>query len=341
MLKKLLFVFVICFVLIGAAVNIKLPYYITMPGSAEPLAPLVHVEGGHKEAGKLMLVTVKIGEANIFSYVLAHFLSYYELLPTEAVRTTGETDEQYNHRQLMMMEGSKEAAIAVAYKEAKKTIEYNYNGVFVTNTEPNMPAYTKLKAGDKLTKIDNNSFKQSEQFINYLKKKKKGDIVTISFMRQKEVKEAKLTLAAFKDQPQRAGIGVLLADDIDLKTTPKVEVDSEDIGGPSAGLMFSLEIYNQLMTTDLTHGLAIAGTGTINEKGEVGPIGGISQKIVAADREGAKIFFAPNEYGKVGSNYKEAVKTAKDIGTDMKIIPIDTFRDAVKYLEKEDFQKGA
>ena len=76
---------------------------------------------------------------------------------------------------------------------------------------------------------------------------------------------------------------------------PKVKIDSHEIGGPSAGLMFTLEIYNQLVEDDLTRGHEIAGTGTINEKGEVGPIGGIQQKVVAASDAGAEVFFAPNE----------------------------------------------
>lgn len=98
--------------------------------------------------------------------------------------------------------------------------------------------------------------------------------------------------------------------------------------------MFSLEIYNQLVKEDMTKGHRVAGTGTINDKGEVGPIGGISQKIVAADKEEAEIFFAPNEKGAAGSNYREAVKTAKKIDSDMKIVPVDSFSDAVTYLEK-------
>lgn len=71
---------------------------------------------------------------------------------------------------------------------------------------------------------------------------------------------------------------------------PTVKVKTDEIGGPSAGLMFSLEIYNQLTSEDLTKGYQIAGTGTIDEKGAVGPIGGIEQKIVAADKAGAEIF---------------------------------------------------
>ncbi len=79
---------------------------------------------------------------------------------------------------------------------------------------------------------------------------------------------------------------------------PKVKIDSHEMRGPSAGLMFTLEIYNQLVDEDLTRGHEIAGTGTINEKGEIGPIGGIQQKVVlAASDAGAEVFFAPNEKG--------------------------------------------
>ncbi len=87
-----------------------------------------------------------------------------------------------------------------------------------------------------------------------------------------------------------------MVDDKEIIVDPKVEVNSDEIGGPSAGLMFTLEIYNQLAKEDLTNGHQIAGTGTIDD-GKIGPIGGIQQKIVAADKAGAEMFFAPNEKG--------------------------------------------
>jgi PDZ domain-containing protein len=98
--------------------------------------------------------------------------------------------------------------------------------------------------------------------------------------------------------------------------------------------MFSLEIYNQLNKEDYTKGYQIAGTGTIDPDGTVGPIGGIEQKIVAADKAGAEIFFAPNVKGGKDSNYPAAVKTARDIHSKMKIVPVDTFDDAINYLNK-------
>lgn len=144
----------------------------------------------------------------------------------------------------------------------------------------------------------------------------------------------KIIVQPFKDDSNKVGIGITLVDDKEIITNPKVTVNTDEIGGPSAGLMFTLEIYNQLMEEDFTRGYRIAGTGTIDSKGNVGPIGGIDQKVVAADKAGAEIFFAPNEKGKSGSNYRVAVKTARDIDTKMKIVPVDVFDDAVNYLQK-------
>ncbi len=118
---------------------------------------------------------------------------------------------------------------------------------------------------------------------------------------------------------------------------------TEDIGGPSAGLMFTLEILNQLLDENLTKGYAIAGTGEMLIDGSVGRIGGIDYKVIAADRDGIEIFFAPDDeitaqmkakYPELESNYTTAVKTAKDIGTKMKIVPVKTVDDAIAYLKQ-------
>ncbi|GMB08568.1 PDZ domain-containing protein [Thermolongibacillus altinsuensis] len=313
---------------------VKLPYYVTMPGSAEALAPLVEVKGGYDEKGDFMLTTVRMGRANLFSYGLAHIRDYYELHPIEEIRQEGETDEEYTYRQLQMMENSKETAIAVAYKKANKPFSYKNKGVYVLSVLKDMPAFGKLKSGDQIIAVNGKKIESAEQFIRYVSEKKKGDQVHITYKREKDKKTVTLSLAPFPKEPNRVGIGISLITDREMVTDPPVKINSEKIGGPSAGLMFSLEIYNQLVPEDLTKGYKIAGTGTINLNGEVGPIGGISQKVIAAHKAGAHIFFAPNERGAKHSNYKEALKTAKEIGTDMKIVPVDTFDDALRYLRQ-------
>ncbi|MDA7025982.1 SepM family pheromone-processing serine protease [Bacillus sp. CLL-7-23] len=314
---------------------VRLPVYITEPGEATELNPLIKVTDGYKEKGSFSLMTVKVGPANPFTYIWAKLRPYHEVLPEENFKQEGETDEEYMKRQLQMMRDSQENAMIAAYKRAGKKVSYTFNGVYVMSVVPGMPAEGKLKVGDKVKKVDGKTFQSAESLVRYIETKQADDMVKVVVERGKKEQTITMKLKTFKEEPNRAGLGISLITDRNVKVKPTVKVNIEDIGGPSAGLMMSMEIYNQLTKVDETKGHHIAGTGTIDEKGRVGPIGGISQKIVAADKAGADVFFAPNEGGKKGSNYEEAVKTAKDIKTNMKIVPVDHMDDAINYLEKK------
>ncbi|WP_230474333.1 SepM family pheromone-processing serine protease [Calidifontibacillus erzurumensis] len=325
-----------------------LPYYISAPGSAMELNEIVKVEGGNKERGSFSLTTVRIGKATFVQYAWAKMNNYYEIYPESYIIPEGESEDDYSHRQLHMMENSKEQATVVAYTKAKKDIKIDYNGVYVMSLVAGMPAEKKLKVGDRLFSIDGQKMKSAEEFTNYLSKKKKGDIVTLKLERDEKIIEVKIPIAVFPkektgDGQDKVGLGIILVTDRKVTVNPPVEINTDKIGGPSAGLMFALEIYNQLIDEDLTKGYKIAGTGTIGYDGKVGRIGGIAQKIVAADKAGIEIFFAPNEQGKkrvdptgkpILTNYQEALQTAKEIHSQMKIIPVDTFDEAVLYLQK-------
>lgn len=336
-IKRLIFLLILLF--FAGSYLYTLPYYVTKPGMAKELDSVVEVENGYAEKGDFMLTTVRMGRANIYSYLIARISDYQEVYPLKAVRSEGETDEEYNARQLQLMDNSKISAIEVAYKKAGLPVKYKYKGVYVMNVIEGMPADGKLHTGDRIFKVDDFEFNSSDEFIKYVSNKKKGDKITISFERGKKIKKAVLNVQPFKDQKEKVGIGISLVDDKEVVVDPSVKINTDEIGGPSAGLMFTLEIYNQLTKEDLTKGYKIAGTGTISSDGTVGEIGGIDQKVVAADKAGAQIFFAPNEGGKKGSNYEIAEKTAKDIHTSMKIVPVDTFDDALAYLEKLDSRK--
>lgn len=320
-------------VLIMASALFYLPYYVTKPGMAKELEPIVEVEGGYDEEGNFMLTTVRMGRANIYAYIIAKFSKYQEIYPVEDIRAEDETDEEYNIRQLHMMDNSKTSAIEVAYKKAGKPVDYTYKGVYVLRTMEGMPADGKLKPGDLVYKVDGNPFSSSQEFIEYISSKKPGDTVKLEYKRNGKSKQANIPLKALDDGSNRPVVGIQLVDDKEIDVEPDVTVESDEIGGPSAGFMFSLEIYNQLTEEDLTKGYEIAGTGTMSPDGTVGRIGGIQQKVVAADNAGAEIFFAPFEKGAKGSNYEEALIAAKDIKTKMKIVPVDTFDEAVSYLE--------
>lgn len=335
MRKKIYFgSFLLIAILLIAGVFYPLPYYVTEPGMAKELKPIIKVDNGYGEKGTFMLTTVRMGRANIYSYIEAKVKKYEELEPIDQVLGKKETEEEFNAEQLYLMAGSKLNAIDVAYHKAGLPVHYTYKGIYVITVVPGMPADGKLQAGDQIFKVDGRQFLSTQQFISYVSTKHAGDEITLTYKRNKKTNSVQLTLQQFKDQPKKIGIGISLVDNKEISVNPNVTVNTDEIGGPSAGLMFSLEIYNQLTKEDLTKGHRIAGTGTIDVDGTVGPIGGIEQKIVAADKAGAEIFFAPNEKGAKDSNYKAAVKTAKDIGSKMKIVPVDSFDDAVHYLEK-------
>lgn len=311
----------------------KLPYYIYKPGGADALNPIVEVDDGYRSEGDMHLVTVSGLQATPIQYVWAKVLSYNEILPIDQVFPEGISQDDYMHAQLQVMESSQEAATVVAYEAADKDITIDYKGVYVVSVVEGMPADGKLKAGDRIIGIDGNEIKEADDLIDYIDKKQANDTVALDVVREEKERTEEITLEAFSDQEDKIGMGIQLVTDRSVSVNPEVHFSSGSIGGPSAGLMFSLEIYDQLTEKDLTGGYQIAGTGEVDYSGNVLRIGGIDKKIVAADKEGCDIFFAPNENGAEDSNYQLAKKTAEDIGTDMKVIPVDTFDDAIDYLQ--------
>lgn len=323
---------IVACLLVLCAYFIPMPYYVSKPGMAKELEPIIKVGNGNEESGNFMLTTIQMGKANIFSYGLAKFMDYWTIYEEKDIRRPDETDAEYEMRQLYMMEGSKEKAIISAFREANKPYKTTYNGIYVYGLVKEMPAAKDLAIGDRIVKVNKKKIESTKEFTDMIATHKPGNHINLEIVRDEKILHKEVEL---KKMPEtgKLGIGIILIDDIEVQTTPHVTINSEQIGGPSAGLMFSLEIYNQLVKEDITKGYQIAGTGTIDENGTVGPIGGIDQKIVAASKAGAEIFFAPNEKGIKDSNYAVAKKTAEDIRTDMKIVPVDTMEDALDYLE--------
>ncbi len=313
----------------------ELPFYIQKPGGADALNPIVQVDHGDKGEGDFHLVTVRGGQATPIQYVLAKILPHHDIVPISQVFPEGISDDEYFQAQLQMMETSQEASTVVAYTAADKDITIDYNGVYVVSVVEGMPAEGILAMGDRIIGIDSTEIHESDDLITYINSKKAGDTVNLTIVRDDEELEKSITLETFAEAENNIGIGIQLVTDREVEVSPEITFTSGSIGGPSAGLMFSLEIYDQLTDGDLTKGHQIAGTGEIDYDGKVHRIGGIDKKIVAADREGIEVFFAPNEDGRKNSNYQEAMKKAKEIGTEMVIVPVDTFDDALRYLEEE------
>lgn len=320
----------------------KLPYFYTVPGEAKELAPIVNVHQGFKEEqGSFMLTTVQMGKANIYDYVLSLFSEDRVLIPEKQLRPEYESDSEFNHRQQMMMSNSQELAKIVAYQAADKKFDYDYRGVLVTNLIGQMPAAQILQTGDHIIAVDGVRVLTVLELNEQLADKQEGEEVNLTIKRNDEELVVAAPVAKFPEQYERAsdqvglGLNYPVTDRV-IHFEPNVTIETANIGGPSAGLMFSLEIYNQLVEEDLTRGYLIAGTGQITEDGKVLRIGGIKQKIVAAHKANVEIFFAPNEEGKSGSNYEEALEKAKEIKTEMKIVPVDSFEEALAYLQALD-----
>ncbi|RLL45222.1 PDZ domain-containing protein [Oceanobacillus piezotolerans] len=331
--RNVIYLFVVI-VLAYFLASYQLPYYIQRPGGADELNPIVNVENGFESKGDMHLVTVSGLQATPIQYALAKILPHSEILPLEAVFPEGISQDEYMEAQLQVMESSQEAATVVAYSAADANITIEYNGVYVVSVVQGLPAEGKLETGDRIIGIDGLEIEEANDLINYVDDKQEGDSITLTYVRDGESHTTDITLELIDDSINKAGIGISLVTDRHVTVSPEIEFSSGSIGGPSAGLMFSLEIYDQLTEKDLTNGLEIAGTGEIDYDGNVHRIGGIDKKIVAADRKGIDIFFAPNENGRKDSNYEEAKRKAEEINTDMVIIPVDTFEDALNYLEQ-------
>lgn len=338
-LKTILVIFLGIFI-IGFVV-IPLPYYVESPGATINLKELITVNNQQdKASGSFSLTSVGIRKATGFLAVKAK-LSKFEDLISEEELTGGATNEEYNQMQRYYMESSQNAAIEQALKLAKLPYEMEFKGVYVMSVEKNSNFYGKLSVGDTVTKVDGQSFKSAEAFMEYVKSRKVGDVVSITYLHNGKEKETSGKLIKLPTD-KKAGIGITLTDHTAIKSDTHVTIDSGSIGGPSAGLMFTLEIYEQLTGKNLRQGKEIAGTGTINSEGEVGRIGGIDKKVASADQAGVEVFFAPDdeiskevkkEYPELQSNYEEAKKAAKELNSSMKIVPVKTVQDALDYLE--------
>ncbi|GEK32658.1 SepM family pheromone-processing serine protease [Kurthia sibirica] len=320
-----------------------LNYYIMSPGGAYNLDEYVKVEGADKPSkGSLSMMTVGMAKATPFTYVMAKFSDNRDILKEKDVRSPEESDADYNLRQLKLMTDSQFNAKYMAFKATGHPYKVKYNGVYVIYVVDKAAASKVLKAGDEVTAIDDKKIKKHLDLVDYLATKKKGDVVKLTFKRDGKQYTKKVTLSEIPGAKGKIGLGITFSDSKSINTDPKVTIDSEDIGGPSAGLMFTLEIIDQLTSGDLTKGHKIAGTGEMLEDGKVGRIGGIDKKVIAADDEGIEIFFAPKDditpemkkaIPSLKTNYEEASEEAKKLKTTMKIIPVETLEDALDYLK--------
>ncbi|MCO7174604.1 SepM family pheromone-processing serine protease [Sporolactobacillus kofuensis] len=313
------------------------PYFVQRPGKAESMHGMIKVKNAYPIDGAYRLVYIYLGQANIYQYLWAKFDGdkYTTLVKENQVKMPNEDEQDYNLRQENYMNSAQQTAAYVAYQAAGKKPKLLEKGVLIIGLMKSMPNAHALKVGDLVIGMDNHRIATTTDMDRLIKKKNVGDTFPLTIVRKNQVKTVTVKVApfpkAYAGSGRSRGIGIYQDNHVKAEVKPSVKFTIHNIGGPSAGLMMTLDIYDQLTKENLSKGRDIAGTGTIELNGDVGPIGGISDKVVGASKSGADIFFAPY----ADHEYQLAKKTANEIGTKMKIVPVKRFSDAVNYLMRE------
>ena len=336
------------FMLLGiGAMFWPLDGYIESPGEADDLAKFVKIDGQNDTSkGRYNITSVYLSKANVFGYLQTKINPHLSYSSAQDI-TGGESSAVFAQVQDFYMQSAIANAEQVAFKKAQRPITTTYRGIYVLSVSTGSHFKNSIHVGDTITAIDGHHYENSDGFIKYLADKKKGVTVTVDYIRngqqgQTSGKTIKLPSSQSSEYPHgRSGLGIVLTDNVAVDTVPKVDVDPGQIGGPSGGLMFTLQIYDQLTGNHLSKDRNISGTGTMNVNGYVGEIGGIDKKVMAAKAAGSTVFFAPyveptktllkyEEQHK--TNYQLARDTAKKYAPNLKVIPVRTFDDAVNYL---------
>lgn len=328
-------IFILVFILVVLGLSVPTNYYIEMPGNAVPVGQFV--KSNKKAPTNYYLVTVSETSepASVLQYLLSFTQKFASRVPKEQLLGNNSSN-QYQELQNWYMETSQQNAIYYAAKKAGLKPKLTYEGVYVMQVQKHSSFKNKLQIGDTVLGANGCRFKSTEEMISFFQKKKVGSKVKINVLREDKPRtfSGKIVKVEGTNKP---GIGIQLVEHAKVSTAPKLRINAGEIGGPSAGLMFTLTAYETFTQQNLAKGHKIAGTGTISPKGKVGVIGGVDKKVVAADKAGAEVFFAPTDTSMVkksDSNYVKAKETARKINTKMKIVPVGTFEDALNYLRK-------
>jgi PDZ domain-containing protein len=317
---------------IAIAWPITVPYYTLSPGPVYDTSDFIEVEDGYvSEEGELFFLTVSLKEANIFEYAAGRLDERVTIRERDVIRPTGVSPEDLRRESLDAMEQSKQDATFVALTTLGYEVTFIGTGALVIETIPESAADGVLLPGDIIIEMDGRQVAFRSDIIDELGGLEIGDDVTFVVERslgdesgETEDEDVMLTLGPHVDDPERPMVGILLGNNEPIVEFPvEVVIDSQNIGGPSAGLMFTLQIIDQLTEDEITKGYRIAGTGTIRRDGTVGSIGGVRQKVFGAIDAGAVAVLIP------AGNYDDALEAA---GDDIEVVRVETVDDALAFL---------
>jgi PDZ domain-containing protein len=236
--------------------------------------------------GHLNLTTVSVStDLNLGNALVGWFDHSVAVVPRDVVYPPGETKQQVNQENAAAFKNSQSSAET----SALRVLGYPVHTA-VAKVTSGSPSVGKLVVGDYLTSVDGTAVTSGAKLRKLLAAHKAGQLVKIGYRRGAKAGVASITLARSPDD----GHPLLKIETKDVQPHPfKVSFDLDRIGGPSAGLMFALAVIDKVRPEDLTGGKFIAGTGEIDDDGNVGAIGGIQQKMIAARRAGATVFLTP------------------------------------------------
>ena len=317
--------------LVCVAIFVPMPYVVMSPGLTENTLgtvkgkPVIAVSG-HKTyptSGHLDLTTVSVtspGSPSRLPDILAAWWSANEIvLPRDVVYPPEQSVQAVKKENEAAMLDSQSLAIAAGLAEAG----IDSVSVTVHSVEPGAPADGVLRKGDEIVAVNGRRVDSSQDAVAAISGLAPGSRVKLMLSRDGDDRTVSVKTEASPDDESKARVGVQLSEDFDPPFDVKVTLGRE-IGGPSAGLIFALAIYDLITPGELTGGRYVAGTGTIDPAGAVGPIGGIQQKIAGASQNGATIFLVPAD------NCDEAGQSP--LADEIDLVKVATMDDAVAAL---------
>ena len=309
-----------------AGLLIHVPYYLISPGEARGVTELIKVKGDgakvYTPKGSILFTTVSLtGQANLYQALVGWLDDEIEVIP-EARITGGASRERVRQVNVEAMVDSKLTATKVALEHLGYRVSIAGDGAQVTLVQAGNPADGHLQVGDIITRVDGEAVSLHHEVVTKVRQHLPGDVIEIGFRRKGT--DQTVSLKPIESE-SGARIGVQLqTHELRYNFPVDVTIETGLVGGPSAGLAFTLALLDELSPGELTGGGAVAVTGTIDIEGKVGQVGGVAQKTVTARRAGAVAFLVP---------YEEA-KEARVFAGEMKIVPVRTLGDALAALEE-------
>jgi Lon-like protease len=311
------------------------PYITMSPGPtvdvlAETRGEEIVQVSGHERFetdGRLELTTIKLTgpdqDVSIGEALTAWFDRSRAVYPREAFYAPDESKEDVDTQSAVQMVSSQDTAVAVALTE----LGYDLDKITeVLAVSPGSPAEDRLRTRDEILSVNGEQVREATDVARLVRSTPQGEAATFEVRRGDRERTVRVVPEPSEDDPQVPVVGIVVGPSYDFPFDVTVNID-ERIGGPSAGLIFSLAVYDTLTPGALTGGNAISGTGTIAEDGTVGPIGGIQQKIMAAAGSGAEIFLVPP------GNCESALSVGLD-EEEMRLVKAPTMHSAVESINR-------